>query len=61
MPDPREDFERRLLALVRDQMDNMDSGYPNGWEITEFVVTARYYTHHPEDELTPWDGGPYPG
>ena len=22
---------------------------------------ARYYTHHPEDELTPWDGGPYPG
>jgi hypothetical protein len=60
--DPREDFERRLLALVRNEMDGIDEDHPHGWEITDFVVTARYYGAPKEAvELFPWDGGPYPG
>jgi hypothetical protein len=60
--DQREEFERRLLALVRNQMDYLDEDYPNGWEITEFVVTARYHTApEPEAPRYPWEGGPYPG
>jgi hypothetical protein len=27
----REDFERRLLAIVRDQMEAMDEDFPDGW------------------------------
>jgi hypothetical protein len=63
MPDsPRDDFERRLLALVRQQLDFMDQDNPDGWEISEFVVTARYHTAPaPDAERSPWEGGPYPG
>ena len=58
----RADFERRLLALVRDEMDNWDEDYPDGWEITDFVVTARaYFALEPGTPIQPWDGGPYPG
>jgi hypothetical protein len=60
--DAREAFERRLLALVRHQMDFLDEDYPDGWEITEFVVTARYHTAPDADtELFAWEGGPFPG
>jgi hypothetical protein len=58
----REEFERRLLALVRAQMDYTDEDYPHGWEITEFVVTARYHVApEPGTTLDPWECGPYPG
>jgi hypothetical protein len=58
----REEFERRLLALVRSRLDTMDEDYPHGWEITDFVITARYYyAPEPDTPLDPWDGGPYPG
>jgi hypothetical protein len=58
----REEFERRLLALVRYRMDGMDEDYPDGWEISEFVITARYHTApQPGTTLDPWAGGPYPG
>jgi hypothetical protein len=58
----REDFERRLLALVRNQMDAWDERFPDGWEITDFVVTARgYVPPEPGASVDPWAGGPYPG
>jgi hypothetical protein len=58
----REDFERRLLALVRSQMDQTDERYPDGWVITDFVVTARGYVEpDPDAAVHPWAGGPYPG
>ena len=58
----REEFERRLLALVRKQMDISDRDHPDGWEITDFVITARvYYAPEPDEHLEPWAGGPYPG
>jgi len=58
----REDFERRLLALVRDQLDILDRDYADGWEISEFVITARTYSApEPGTPLNAWAGGPYPG
>ena len=58
----RDDFERRLLALVRDQLDELDRDWSDGWEITDFVVTARFYAAPAEGEqLAAWEGGPYPG
>jgi hypothetical protein len=58
----REDFERRLLALVRSQLDSSDERYPDGWVITDFVVTARgYFAPEPGTSLDPWAGGAYPG
>ena len=60
--DQREDFERRLLALVRNQMDSWDERFPDGWEITDFVVTARgFLAPDPGGSINPWAGGPYPG
>jgi hypothetical protein len=57
-----DDFERRVLALVRSQVDNLDRDYPDGWEITDFVITARFYhAPDPNAERFPWEGGPYPG
>ena len=58
----REEFERRLLALVRLELDAMDEDYPHGWEISDFVITARtHYAPEPGTPLDPWAGGPYPG
>ena len=58
----REEFERRLLALVRSQMDISDRNHPEGWEISDFIVTARiHYAPEPGTPLEPWAGGPYPG
>ena len=58
----REAFERRLLALVRHQLDELDEDYPDGWEISDFVVTARFYwAPEPGTQLNPWAGGAYPG
>jgi len=50
----REEFERRLLALVRSQMDISDRDHPHGWEISDFIVTARiHYAPEPEARLQP--------
>ena len=58
----RDEFERRLLALVRHQLDELDEDYPDGWEISEFVLTARFYwAPEPGTPLDPWEGGTYPG
>jgi len=36
--------------------------YPNGWEISDFVVTARgYVAPEPDAPIDSWAGGPYPG
>jgi hypothetical protein len=58
----REEFERRLLAMVRDQLEVLDRDWPHGWEITDFVVTTRFYgAREPEPSVEAWEGGPYPG
>jgi hypothetical protein len=58
----RQEFERRLLALVRWKFDRLDEDFPEGWEITEFVVCGRFYTApEPDDDPKPWYGGPFPG
>jgi hypothetical protein len=58
----RDEFERRLLALLRSQLDILDRDWPNGWDVTDFVVTVRFYTApEPGAPLDPWAGGPYPG
>jgi hypothetical protein len=55
----RDDFERRLLALVRDQMDYWDERFNQGWEITDFVVAARgYIAPEPDAPIEAWAGGP---
>jgi hypothetical protein len=54
----REDFERRLLALVRNYMDEADEIYPEGYEIGDFMVLYELIRRVPEDEpLEPWTGG----
>jgi hypothetical protein len=54
----REDFERRLLALVRRYMDEADELYPEGYEIGDFMVLYELIRRVPEDEaLEPWSGG----
>jgi hypothetical protein len=58
----REEFERRLLALVRDYLDNADEIHPDGFEIEDFIVLyAVRVAPSADDELQPWDGGDYPG
>ena len=59
----REEFERRLLARVRLQLDYLDEDYPNGgWEVDDFVVTAFFHSVIPPDQkLEPWQGGRYAG
>jgi hypothetical protein len=58
----REDFERRLLALVRDHLDWVDEAFPDGYDIGDFVITWEHF-HAPSADtaLMPWHGGPYPG
>ena len=34
----REQFERRLLALVRDYLNETDEEFPEGYEIEDFIV-----------------------
>jgi hypothetical protein len=58
----REEFERRLLALVRDYLDWTDKEYPDGFEVGDFVITWEHFeAPTPETPLKPWHGGPYPG
>ena len=58
----RGDFERRLLALIRHHLDWADKEHPHGYEIGDFVITWEHFeAPNPEDELDPWEGGPYPG
>jgi hypothetical protein len=60
--DLRAEFERRLLALVRDHLDRNDERYPDGWEIADFVITCRFYiAPDPEGDRQPWEGGFYGG
>ena len=59
--DRREEFERRLLARVRAQLDFSDERYPQGYEVTDFVLIARVYCAPEDSEMEPWYGGPYPG
>jgi hypothetical protein len=60
--DSRGEFERRLLALARDQLDILDRDFSDGWEIADFVLTARFYgAPEPGEPLDAWEGGPYPG
>ena len=57
-----EEFERRVLAVLRDQFETMEEWSPNGYEFSEFVITATYWSApEPDAELHPWYGGPYPG
>ena len=41
--DQREEFERRVLALIRDQLDYMDEDNAEGYEIGDFVISCRYW------------------
>jgi hypothetical protein len=58
----REEFERRLLALVREYLSEADELYPGGYEIDHFIVLyqLRIAPLRGED-LTVWDGGAHPG
>ena len=59
---PREDFERRLLALVRDYMDWLDEKHPDGWEIGDFLIAYDVRTAPTADtELRPWEHPRYTG
>ena len=54
----REEFERRLLALVRDYMNEADDLYPDGYEIGDFMVIFEVFTRISDSEsLDPWSGG----
>jgi|KBSMisStandDraft_5_1062788.scaffolds.fasta_scaffold804357_1 hypothetical protein len=58
----REQFERRLLALVRDYLNETDEEFPEGYEIEDFIVLYQVRFAPPEDQdLQPWHGGPNPG
>ena len=58
----REEFERRLLALVRDFLDMNDEDSPEGYEIEDFMVLYHIrYAPADEADLNPWDGGSRPG
>lgn len=58
----REELERRVLALLRRQLDVMDELSPDAYELGDFVLAGRYwFAPEPDAELNPWDGGPYPG
>jgi hypothetical protein len=57
----REQFERRLLALVRDYLNETDEEFPEGYEIEDFIVLYQVRFAPPEEEdLRPWHGGPSP-
>jgi hypothetical protein len=54
----RDEFERRLLALVRNYMDQADERYPDGYEIGDFMVIYEMTTRVPDGaDLDPWSGG----
>jgi hypothetical protein len=56
-----EDFERRVLALMRYMLENMAENNP-GYEVGDFVLTFEYFTPPgPDEELDPWEGGRYAG
>jgi hypothetical protein len=60
----QEELERRLLALIRDYIDNADSEeiYNDGWEIDEVTLVMKIREPPPDDEaLASWDGGSSPG
>jgi hypothetical protein len=58
----REQFERRLLALVRDYLNETDEEFLEGFEIEEFIVLYQVRFGPPEDQdLQPWHGGARPG
>jgi hypothetical protein len=60
--DSLEDFERRLLAVVRDHFEWVDGEYPDGYEVGDFVLTWEgYKAPNPNKTLKAWYGGPYPG
>jgi hypothetical protein len=57
-PTDREEFERRLLALVRDYMDEADELYPDGYQLGDFMVLFEVFTRVSDSEpLEPWSGG----
>jgi hypothetical protein len=54
----RDDFERRLLALVRNFLDEADERNPHGYEIGDFMVLYEVFARVDESEpLEPWSGG----
>ena len=54
----REEFERRLLALVRNYLDEAEDLYPEGFEIGDFMVVYEVFTRVEDSEpLEPWSGG----
>jgi hypothetical protein len=57
-----EEFERRVVAMLRDQCKQLEEDHPDGYEFADFVITVRFY-HAPEPDrsMHPWYGGPYPG
>jgi len=58
----REEFERRLLALVRNYMDEADELYPDGYEIGDFMVLYELIRRvAPDEALEAWSGGPRAG
>jgi hypothetical protein len=60
--DPRADFERRLLALIRNYLDECDEIYEHGYEIGDFMVIYQVYEEPGlDDSLKPWRGGPAAG
>jgi hypothetical protein len=57
----REDFERRLLALVRNYMEDADEKdiFPAGFEINDFMVIYEILERVPDAKpLQPWETGP---
>lgn len=57
-----EEFERRVVAIIRDQFETMAEDFPHGYEFADFVITCRFYAAPaPDDSMEPWYGGPYPG
>ena len=55
----RDEFERRLLALVGGYMDDADELYPGeGYEIGDFMVLYEVFARVEDSEpLSPWSGG----
>ena len=58
----REEFERWLLALVREYLSGADEPYPEGYEVDHFLVLYQLrLAPLPGEDLTVWDGGAHPG
>ena len=53
--DHRGDFERRLLALARSELDAWDKDYPDGYGIGRIAILYEVIFPPTEgDELKPW-------